>query len=40
MAEPNRMEEWSSASPAAEFEPSFVDLYRELQLPMVRLAWR
>jgi RNA polymerase sigma factor (sigma-70 family) len=39
MAEPSRREPWPPDSSAVEFEPSFVDLYRELQLPMVRLAW-
>ena len=39
MAEPTRREPWSPPSDAVEFEPTFVDLYRELQLPMVRLAW-
>lgn len=38
MAEPNRSDPWSAAEPTAEFEPAFVELYREFQLPMVRLA--
>jgi RNA polymerase sigma factor (sigma-70 family) len=38
MTEPNPSPDWEAAEPAAGFEPSFVDLYRELQLPMVRLA--
>jgi len=39
MAEPSPREEWPPASGEIEFEPTFLDLYRELQLPMVRLAW-
>jgi RNA polymerase sigma factor (sigma-70 family) len=35
---PKRKEEANPADVTVEFEPSFVDLYRELQLPMVRLA--
>jgi RNA polymerase sigma factor (sigma-70 family) len=38
MADPNESDAWPLGEGAAEFEPSFVDLYRELQLPMVRLA--
>jgi RNA polymerase sigma factor (sigma-70 family) len=38
MAEPKRSDAVSSAEPVVEFEPSFVELYRELQLSMVRLA--
>jgi len=38
MAEPERSNAWPDAERAAEFEPSFVDLYREMQLPMIRLA--
>jgi RNA polymerase sigma factor (sigma-70 family) len=37
MAEPNRNDA-DLAGGAVEFEPSFVDVYRELQAPMVRLA--
>ena len=38
MTEPKRSDDWPGAERAVEFEPSFVDLYRELQLPMIRLA--
>jgi RNA polymerase sigma factor (sigma-70 family) len=38
MAEPNRSDAWIDSERTAEFEPSFVDLYRDLQLPMIRLA--
>ena len=38
MADPNECDPWSGGDAAAEFEPAFVDVYRELQLPMVRLA--
>jgi RNA polymerase sigma factor (sigma-70 family) len=39
MADPNESDPWPLAEGAVEFEPSFVDAYRELQLPMVRLAY-
>lgn len=39
MAEPSRSDPWPHGSREIGFEESFVDLYRELQLPMVRLAW-
>jgi len=39
MVEPKRNEDWTAADQAVGFEASFVDLYRELHLPMVRLAW-
>lgn len=38
MADPNQSDAWPLGEGAGEFEPSFIDLYRELQLPMVRLA--
>jgi RNA polymerase sigma factor (sigma-70 family) len=38
MAQPNPSDAWPPAERAAEFEPSFTEVYRELQLPMVRLA--
>ena len=38
MVHANPTDDWPAPEPA-EFEPSFVDLYRELRLPMVRLAW-
>jgi RNA polymerase sigma factor (sigma-70 family) len=38
LPQPKRRDETDPAQAAIEFEPSFVDLYRELQLPMVRLA--
>ena len=38
MAQPNPSDAWSEAERTAEFEPTFADVYRELQLPMVRLA--
>jgi RNA polymerase sigma factor (sigma-70 family) len=39
MVEPSRGENWPSGAGTVEFEPTFIDLYRELQVPMVRLAW-
>jgi RNA polymerase sigma factor (sigma-70 family) len=39
MAEASRREAWPPDASAGEFEASFIELYRELQLPMVRLAW-
>ena len=38
MADPNQSDPWLPADSAAEFEPSFVDVYRELQASLVRLA--
>ena len=38
MADPNECDPWRPAEDPVEFEPSFVDVYRELQVPMVRLA--
>jgi RNA polymerase sigma factor (sigma-70 family) len=38
MADPNQSDEWPLDDRAGEFEPSFVELYREIHLPMVRLA--
>jgi RNA polymerase sigma-70 factor (sigma-E family) len=38
MADANHRDDWSLGDDATGFEPSFADVYRELQLPMVRLA--
>jgi RNA polymerase sigma factor (sigma-70 family) len=38
MAEAEWDDAWSSTEATADFDPSFVELYRELQLSMVRLA--
>jgi RNA polymerase sigma factor (sigma-70 family) len=38
MTEPKRSDDWLAADRAVEFEPSFVELYRDLQVPMIRLA--
>ena len=38
MANPDESDHWSLGDEAAEFDSFFVDVYRELQLSMVRLA--
>ena len=38
MAQPSPSDAWPPVERAAEFDSSFADVYRELQLPMVRLA--
>jgi RNA polymerase sigma factor (sigma-70 family) len=38
MANPDERDPWPLGEDAAQFESSFVDVYRELQLSMVRLA--
>jgi RNA polymerase sigma factor (sigma-70 family) len=39
MADPSESDPCSLADGTVEFEPSFVDVYRELRVPMVRLAY-
>ena len=38
MAEAEWSDAWSSTEATADFEPSFVELYRDMRLSMVRLA--